>query len=132
MINRPQLFLNGTAPLNVTGAAHSCVFELNESTSDPGVCTDAVGTDQDSFLWYVVRPVAMTAADSREQVRRVASIRAGRASRGEADLRRNTQENGEVHHLVFVRRKLPLRGTDYIGHKRFAPPSTRTCVALIH
>ncbi|KAI0703969.1 hypothetical protein C8Q76DRAFT_823416 [Earliella scabrosa] len=52
MINRPQLFLNGTAPLNVTGAAHSCVFELNESTSDPGVCTDAVGTDQDSFLWY--------------------------------------------------------------------------------
>ena len=48
---RPQLYLNGTAPLNVTGAVHACVLELNESTSDPGVCTDATGTDQDSFLW---------------------------------------------------------------------------------
>ena len=51
MYSRPQDFLNGTAPLNVTGAVHSCVYQLNESTSDPGVCTDAVGTDQDSFLW---------------------------------------------------------------------------------
>ena len=25
--------------------------QLNESIRDPGVCTDAVGTDQDSFLW---------------------------------------------------------------------------------
>ncbi|EJF59315.1 hypothetical protein DICSQDRAFT_181996 [Dichomitus squalens LYAD-421 SS1] len=49
---RPQLYLNGTAPLNVTGAVHACVFRLSESTSDPGVCTDATGTDQDSFLWY--------------------------------------------------------------------------------
>ncbi|TFK88878.1 carbohydrate esterase family 16 protein, partial [Polyporus arcularius HHB13444] len=52
MFARPQLYLNGTAPLNVTGAVHACVFELNESTSDPGVCTDATGTDQDSFLWF--------------------------------------------------------------------------------
>ncbi|PIL25409.1 hypothetical protein GSI_13299 [Ganoderma sinense ZZ0214-1] len=52
MFARPQLYLNGTAPLNVTGAVHSCVFQLNESTGDPGVCTDATGTDQDSFLWY--------------------------------------------------------------------------------
>ena len=51
MFARPQLYLNGTAPLNVTGAVHACVFQLNESTSDPGVCTDATGTDQDSFLW---------------------------------------------------------------------------------
>ena len=51
MYNQPQDFLNGTAPLNVTGAAHSCVYELHESTSDPGVCTTAVGTDADSFLW---------------------------------------------------------------------------------
>ncbi|PIL25384.1 hypothetical protein GSI_13274 [Ganoderma sinense ZZ0214-1] len=48
----PQLYLNGTAPLNVTGAAHSCVYELNESTSGKAVCTTANGTDQDSFLWY--------------------------------------------------------------------------------
>ncbi|RDX40992.1 hypothetical protein OH76DRAFT_1412498 [Lentinus brumalis] len=52
MFARPQLYLNGTAPLNVTGAVHACVFKLNESTSDPGVCTDATGTDQDSFLWF--------------------------------------------------------------------------------
>ena len=50
---RPQLYLNGTAPLNVTGAVHACVFQLNESTSDTGICTDAMGTDQDSFLWCV-------------------------------------------------------------------------------
>ncbi|KAI0666824.1 GDSL lipase/esterase [Trametes maxima] len=52
MINNPQLYLNGTAPLNVTGAVHACVFQVNESTNDPGVCTDAVGTDRDSFLWW--------------------------------------------------------------------------------
>ncbi|OSD00164.1 carbohydrate esterase family 16 protein [Trametes coccinea BRFM310] len=52
MISHPQLYLNGTAPLNVTGAVHACVFQLNESTSDPGVCTDATGTDKDSFLWF--------------------------------------------------------------------------------
>ncbi|RPD58829.1 GDSL lipase/acylhydrolase [Lentinus tigrinus ALCF2SS1-7] len=52
MFARPQLYLNGTAPLNVTGAVHACIFQLNESTSDPGVCTDATGTDQDSFLWF--------------------------------------------------------------------------------
>ena len=49
----PELYLNGTAPLNVTGSAHSCVLQLNESVSDPGVCTDATGTDADSFLWCV-------------------------------------------------------------------------------
>ena len=53
MFNEPQLFLNGTAPLNVTGAVHACVFQLNESTGDPGACTDATGTDIDSFLWCV-------------------------------------------------------------------------------
>ena len=51
MFAQPQRFLNGTAPLNVTGAVHACIFQLNESTSDPGVCTDATGTDADSFMW---------------------------------------------------------------------------------
>ena len=50
----PELYLNGTAPLNVTGAAHACVYELNESTSGHAVCTTANVTDQDSFLWYVI------------------------------------------------------------------------------
>lgn len=53
MLARPQDFLNGTAPLNITGAVHECVLDLNESTSRPARCTDAVGTDRDSFLWYV-------------------------------------------------------------------------------
>ncbi|KAI0807961.1 GDSL lipase/acylhydrolase [Fomes fomentarius] len=52
MINHPQLYLNGTAPLNVTGAIHACVFKEGESTGNAGECTDAVGTDQDSFLWF--------------------------------------------------------------------------------
>ncbi|KAH9847599.1 GDSL lipase/esterase [Lenzites betulinus] len=52
MIAHPQLYLNGTAPLNVTGAVHACMFQEGESTGDPGVCTDAVGTDRDSFLWF--------------------------------------------------------------------------------
>ena len=37
----------------MTGAVHSCVFQEGESPSDPGVCTDATGTDADSFLWCV-------------------------------------------------------------------------------
>jgi hypothetical protein len=51
MFARPQVYLNGTAPLNVTGAVQACVFQLNESTSDSGACTIAKGTDRDSFLW---------------------------------------------------------------------------------
>lgn len=48
MHDKPQLYLNGTAPLNVTGAVNSCVFQLNGSTSQ---CTTASGEDRDSFLW---------------------------------------------------------------------------------
>ncbi|KAM5530586.1 hypothetical protein V8D89_015745 [Ganoderma adspersum] len=48
----PKVYLNGTAPLNVTGAVHSCIFKQGESVHDTGVCTIAKGTDQDSFLWY--------------------------------------------------------------------------------
>ncbi|KAF5329615.1 hypothetical protein D9619_009247 [Psilocybe cf. subviscida] len=48
MHDKPQLYLNGTAPLNVTGAINSCVFQLNGSTSQ---CTRATGTAKDSFLW---------------------------------------------------------------------------------
>ena len=54
MLARPQDFLNGTAPLDITGAVHACVFDLNEDTSAAGRCTDAVGSDRDSFLWCVV------------------------------------------------------------------------------
>lgn len=49
MFAHPQLYLNGTAPLNVTGAVNSCVFGLN---SNENTCTVAQGTARDSFLWY--------------------------------------------------------------------------------
>ncbi|PPQ64113.1 hypothetical protein CVT24_008724 [Panaeolus cyanescens] len=52
MFAHPERYLNGTAPLNVNGAVQTCVFELNESTSDTGNCTIAQGTDRDSFLWF--------------------------------------------------------------------------------
>jgi len=52
MFAHPALYLNGTAPLNVTGSIRACVFELNESTSDTGDCTIATGTEVDSFLWF--------------------------------------------------------------------------------
>ncbi|KAJ3507245.1 hypothetical protein NLJ89_g6414 [Agrocybe chaxingu] len=52
MYARPQLYLNGTVPFNVNGAVHACVFQLNESTSNPGVCTDVEGAARDSYLWY--------------------------------------------------------------------------------
>lgn len=53
MLNHPSNYLNGTAPLNTTGAVKSCVYQLNEATSDTGNCTIAQGSDRDSFLWYV-------------------------------------------------------------------------------
>lgn len=52
MLAHPSLYLNGTAPLNTTGAVSSCVFALDESTSDPGACTIANGTARDSFVWF--------------------------------------------------------------------------------
>ncbi|CAL1699732.1 unnamed protein product [Somion occarium] len=43
----PQNYLNGTAPLNVTGCINSCI--VNEDGSS--TCTIIQGTDRDSFLW---------------------------------------------------------------------------------
>lgn len=52
MYHNPSQYLNGTAPLNVTGAVKSCVYAEYESTANTGVCTIANGTARDSFLWY--------------------------------------------------------------------------------
>ena len=49
--NNPKAYLNGTAPLNVTGAVHSCIYKEGESVHDTGACTTAKGTDRDSFFW---------------------------------------------------------------------------------
>ena len=51
MYNHPGSYLNGTAPLNVTGAVRSCVYKLNQNNKEPGTCTIATGTARDSFLW---------------------------------------------------------------------------------
>jgi hypothetical protein len=52
MYYNPSQYLNGTAPLNVTGAVKSCIYSEYESTADTGICTIANGTARDSFLWY--------------------------------------------------------------------------------
>ncbi|KAF8579873.1 carbohydrate esterase family 16 protein [Ramaria rubella] len=48
----PALYLNGTAPLNTTGASNACVLSLNESTSGPGDCSDPTPAEADSFVWF--------------------------------------------------------------------------------
>jgi len=50
MYSRPALYLNGTAPLNVTSAVRACVLQSNDPDG-PESCTIATGTDKDSFLW---------------------------------------------------------------------------------
>ncbi|KIP05085.1 carbohydrate esterase family 16 protein [Phlebiopsis gigantea 11061_1 CR5-6] len=50
MLNNPTEFLTGTP--NIKTPIHSCVFQLNESTTDPGTCTDAPADVQSSFLWW--------------------------------------------------------------------------------
>ncbi|TCD62320.1 hypothetical protein EIP91_007060 [Steccherinum ochraceum] len=54
MLAHPQVYLNGTAPLNITGAVRSCVFPEGADPSDTSLaaCTIATGTDVDSFLWF--------------------------------------------------------------------------------
>lgn len=63
MYKNPAQYLNGTAPLNVTGAVNSCVYTLNQNTSTPGVCTLVNGTAADSYLWYVDILPAVTKID---------------------------------------------------------------------
>lgn len=50
MYYNPTNYLNGTAPMNVTGVVAPCVFEVNNGSSY--VCTSAEGSDVDSYLWY--------------------------------------------------------------------------------
>ncbi|KAJ7595520.1 GDSL lipase/acylhydrolase [Mycena floridula] len=50
MINHPANYLNGTAPLNITGAVNTCVFLEGGAQASP--CVLVNGTDRDSFLWF--------------------------------------------------------------------------------
>ncbi|KAF9267360.1 carbohydrate esterase family 16 protein [Marasmius fiardii PR-910] len=51
MVDRPSLYLNGTAPLNVTGAVNSCVFQIN-NPNNPACTTVPPGPERDSYLWF--------------------------------------------------------------------------------
>ena len=106
MYARPQLYLNGSAPFNVTGAAHACVYQLNESQHDPGVCTDA--PDPDSYLWQVdllciVGGQDTDALEGVQQVGRASPGRTGKSRGGEGHLGRDSQTVGAVDHLAVVR-----------------------------
>ncbi|ESK90441.1 gdsl lipase acylhydrolase family protein [Moniliophthora roreri MCA 2997] len=50
MLDNPSIYLNGTAPLNVTGVVNSCIFELNNPNNP--VCSTVEGTDRDSYIWF--------------------------------------------------------------------------------
>ncbi|KAF9065311.1 GDSL lipase/acylhydrolase [Rhodocollybia butyracea] len=79
MLAHPAEYLNGTAPLNVTGCSHSCVFQLNEPTSDTGACTIATGAARDSFLWFdELHPSEQT---DRNIARQIADIMEGKDNR---------------------------------------------------
>ncbi|KAH7061744.1 carbohydrate esterase family 16 protein [Auriculariales sp. MPI-PUGE-AT-0066] len=50
--SNPGTYLNGTDPLNVTGAVKSCVYQVN-GTADTAQCTTVeVASARDSYLWY--------------------------------------------------------------------------------
>ncbi|KAF8132832.1 carbohydrate esterase family 16 protein [Boletus edulis] len=76
--NHPGNYLNGTAPLNVTGCIDSCVYALNESTSDPGDCTVAEGSAQDSFMWY--DELHFSQQTARVLAREIATVMSGQFS----------------------------------------------------
>ncbi|KZV78749.1 carbohydrate esterase family 16 protein [Exidia glandulosa HHB12029] len=54
MFNHPSRYLNGTAPLNVTGSINQCVFEPDNGGPVGGVCAPATADNavRDSFLWW--------------------------------------------------------------------------------
>ncbi|KAF8880635.1 GDSL lipase/acylhydrolase [Infundibulicybe gibba] len=72
MFTHPALYLNGTAPLNVTGSVNACVFVEGDPSASP-VCTVAHGTDKDSFLWFdELHPSEQADRKLAEQIAQVA------------------------------------------------------------
>ncbi|KAH7923372.1 carbohydrate esterase family 16 protein [Leucogyrophana mollusca] len=49
--SNPQNYLNGTAPLNVTGCINTCMYSTYNDPN-PATCTTVEGTDRDSYMWY--------------------------------------------------------------------------------
>ncbi|KAG6915474.1 hypothetical protein DXG01_011305 [Tephrocybe rancida] len=50
MFARPSVYLNGTVPLNVTGAVNACVFSTNGTLISCSTVSDRAA--RDSFLWF--------------------------------------------------------------------------------
>ncbi|KAL4258881.1 hypothetical protein AB1N83_010344 [Pleurotus pulmonarius] len=75
--DHPSLYLNGTAPLNVTGASEACVFPLDGEPGTP-VCTTTLGADRDSFLW-------VDELHPSEQADRIVAREIAEAIRGKAN-----------------------------------------------
>ncbi|KAF7419667.1 hypothetical protein PC9H_002259 [Pleurotus ostreatus] len=78
MFDQPSLYLNGTAPLNVTGASEACVFPLDGEPGTP-VCTTTLGADRDSFLW--VDELHPSEQADRIVAREIAEVIRGKANR---------------------------------------------------
>lgn len=52
MYSNPGSYLNGTAPVNVTGAIDTCYYEVGATS--PRSCVKVEGdANRDSYLWYV-------------------------------------------------------------------------------
>ncbi|KAF4566047.1 hypothetical protein EYR36_011461 [Pleurotus pulmonarius] len=78
MFDHPSLYLNGTAPLNVTGASEACVFPLDGEPGSP-VCTTTLGADRDSFLW--VDELHPSEQADRIVAREIAEVVRGKANK---------------------------------------------------
>jgi len=74
---RPAVYLNGTAPLNITGAVNTCVFQVGDSNES--VCTLVNGSDRDSYLWFDELHPSEQA--DRIVAREVANVIEGKGSR---------------------------------------------------
>ncbi|TFY73760.1 hypothetical protein EWM64_g10252 [Hericium alpestre] len=80
ILDHPSKYLNGSAPLNVTGSAHGCRFDVYESTSGvDGNCTDAEGTAVDSFAWY--DEIHPSEQSDRVVAREIANVISGKGSK---------------------------------------------------
>ncbi|THU78975.1 carbohydrate esterase family 16 protein [Dendrothele bispora CBS 962.96] len=76
--SNPQNYLNGTAPPNVEIPARSCIFQTDdrsESIMGKGNCTEAKGSERDSYMWWdELHPSEQTGRSLAAQVAEVISM----------------------------------------------------------
>ncbi|KAI0317843.1 GDSL lipase/acylhydrolase [Amylostereum chailletii] len=76
ILDNPSNYLNGTAPLNTTGAINACVFKENTTIS---TCTVTTGTDRDSFVWF--DELHPSEQSDRVVAREIANVLEGKGSK---------------------------------------------------